>query len=53
MATGREHLRLGIVSGRKLDRLLGEKEERTSHAKILERMDALERKLDQLLGGRR
>ena len=37
---------------RKVDRLLGEKEERSSHAKILERLDALERKLDQLLGGR-
>ena len=36
---------------RKVDRLLGEKEERTSHAKILERLDALEHKLDQLLGG--
>jgi RNA polymerase sigma factor (sigma-70 family) len=38
---------------RKVDRLLGEKEERTSHAKILERLDALERKLDQVLNGRR
>ena len=38
---------------RKVDQLLGEKEERLSHAKILERLDALERKLDQLLGGRR
>jgi RNA polymerase sigma factor (sigma-70 family) len=38
---------------RKLDRLLGEKEERLSHAKILDRLDALERKMDQLLNGRR
>jgi RNA polymerase sigma factor (sigma-70 family) len=38
---------------RKVDRLLGEKEERLSHAKILERLDALERKLDQVLNGRR
>ncbi len=38
---------------RKVDRLLGEKEERASHAKILERLDALERKLDQVLSGRR
>jgi RND family efflux transporter MFP subunit len=38
---------------RKMDRLLGEKEERLSHAKILDRLDALERKLDELLGGRR
>jgi RND family efflux transporter MFP subunit len=38
---------------RKVDQLLSEKEERLSHAKILERLDALERKLDQLLGGRR
>jgi RNA polymerase sigma factor (sigma-70 family) len=38
---------------RKLDRLLGEKEERTSHAKILDRLDALERKVDRILGGRR
>jgi RND family efflux transporter MFP subunit len=38
---------------RKVDRLLGEKEERLSHAQILERLDALERKLDHLLGGRR
>ncbi len=37
---------------RKVDRLLGEKEERLSHAKILERLDALERKLDQVLSGR-
>jgi cobalt-zinc-cadmium efflux system membrane fusion protein len=38
---------------RKVDLLLGEKEERLSHARILERLDALERKLDQLLAGRR
>ncbi len=37
----------------KVDRLLGEKEERLSHAKILERLDNLERKLDQLLDVRR
>jgi RND family efflux transporter MFP subunit len=38
---------------RKVDLLLGEKEERLSHARILERLDALERKLDQLLVGHR
>jgi RND family efflux transporter MFP subunit len=38
---------------RKLDRLLDEKEERSSHAKILERLEALERKLDQVLNGPR
>jgi membrane fusion protein, heavy metal efflux system len=37
---------------RKLDRLLGEKEQRSATAKILERLDALEHKVDQLLGGR-
>jgi cobalt-zinc-cadmium efflux system membrane fusion protein len=38
---------------RKVDRLLDEREERNSHAKILERLEALERKLDQVLNGRR
>ena len=38
---------------RKVDRLMDEKDERTSHAKILERLEALERKLDQVLNGRR
>ncbi len=38
---------------RKVDQLLGEKEERLSHAKILERLEALERKLDRILDGRR
>jgi cobalt-zinc-cadmium efflux system membrane fusion protein len=38
---------------RKIDLLLGEKEERLSHGRILERLDALERKLDQLLAGHR
>jgi multidrug efflux pump subunit AcrA (membrane-fusion protein) len=38
---------------RKVDQLLGEREERLSHAKILERLEALERKLDRILDGRR
>jgi multidrug efflux pump subunit AcrA (membrane-fusion protein) len=38
---------------RKVDPLSGDREERLSHARILERLEALERKLDQLLGGRR
>ena len=38
---------------RKVDQLLGEKEERLPHAKILERLEALERKLDRILDGRR
>ncbi len=38
---------------RKIEKLLDEKEERTSHAKILERLEVLERKLDQILNGRR
>jgi tetrahydromethanopterin S-methyltransferase subunit G len=38
---------------RKVDLLLSEKEERLSHAKILERLHEVERKLDQRLGGRR
>jgi RNA polymerase sigma factor (sigma-70 family) len=38
---------------RKVDLLLGEKEERLSHSKILERLDALERKVDRLLDGRK
>ena len=37
---------------RKLDRLLREKDERSAIAKIRERLDALEYKVDQLLGGR-
>ncbi len=49
-ATMRDRLR---ELERKVDRLLGEKDERTSHAKILERLEALERKLDQVLNGRR
>src|SRR6516162_8838055 len=32
---------------RKVDQLLGEREERLSHVKILERLEALERKLDR------
>ena len=38
---------------RKVDELRGEKEERLAHAKILERLEALERKLDRVLEGRR
>ena len=38
---------------RKVDELLGEKEERLAHAKILERLEDLERKLDRVLEGRR
>ena len=52
ISDGTAHERLTELE-RKVDRLLGEKEERMSHAKILERLDALERKLDRVLEGRR
>ena len=38
---------------RKLDRLLGDKDERSSNAKLLERLDALEHRVNQLLDKRR